>query len=360
VIVHQILSGAGPVDAVTSQARAFRKLFTAWGWGGQDVAAEIDPAVGRAVRPLTTLRPDASDVLLLHYSAYAPKLERLLNLPNPKLLLSHNVTPARWFWQHDPYTAMQCSLGRRHLPLFVRAAEVAAGVSHYNVSELRAAGARHTDVIPILFDPAVLGPPGPEPGGSPKVLFVGRLAPHKRQDEILRAFALYRRYRAPDARLVLVGWPITPAYREGLAELAETLAPGAVTIESALAPEALADHYRSAHVFLCLSEHEGFCVPLLEAFHFGVPVVARPVGGIPEVAGDAALLLEDRDPAVVAELLHLVVNDASLRAELRRRGRERLAEFDPRRTAEKLRSVLEGIGANGARPAATVNASQAR
>jgi glycosyltransferase involved in cell wall biosynthesis len=345
VIVHQILSGAGPVDAVTSQARAFRRLFGEWGWSGQDVAGGIDPAMGRTIRPLGTLHPRPGEVLLMHYSAYAPKLGRLLELPNPKLLLSHNVTPARWFWDHDPATAIQCSLGRRQLPQFARAVDVAAGVSRYNVAELQAAGAPRTAVIPILFDPDRLGAPGAEPGGPPTVLFVGRLAPHKRQDEVLRAFACYQRRRAPDARLVLVGWPLTPAYRQAMADLADSLAPGAVTIESSLTPEALAEHYRRAHVFLCLSEHEGFCVPLLEAFHFRVPVVARPVGGVPEVAGDAALLVSDRDPAVVAELLHLAVSDGELRAELRRRGRARLAEYDPQVTAGQLRRVLEELAA---------------
>lgn len=343
MIVHQVLSGAGPVDAVTSQARAFRRLFGEWGWGGRDVAGSIDPALGRVVRPLGTLRPQPDEVLLLHYSAYAPKLGHLLQLPNRKMLLSHNVTPARWFWEHDPATAIQCSLGRRQLPRFARQVDLAAGVSQYNVAELQAAGAPRTAVIPILFDAAHLGAPGPDPAGPPTILFVGRLAPHKRQDDVLRAFALYRRHHAPDARLVLVGWPLTPAYRQAIAELADALAPGAVTIDSSLTPQALADRYRQAHAFLCLSEHEGFCVPLLESFHFGVPVVARPAGGIPEVAADAALLVDDRDPAVIAEVLHLAVGDAELRAELRRRGRARLSEYEPRATAGKLRAALESV-----------------
>ena len=116
---------------------------------------------------------------------------------------------------------------------------------------------------------------------------------------------------------MLVGGPLTPRYLDALRELADTLAPGAVTIEQGLDDAELAQRYRAAHVFVCLSEHEGFCIPLLEAFHMGVPVVARPIGGIPEVAGDAALLVEDDDLAVVAELVKLVVEDQELRVELR-------------------------------------------
>jgi glycosyltransferase involved in cell wall biosynthesis len=174
---------------------------------------------------------------------------------------------------------------------------------------------------------------------------VGRLTPHKRQDEVLRAFALYRREHAPDARLVLVGEAQTRDYRAQLERLAGALAPGAVTIESGLGPDALWERYRSAHAFLSLSEHEGFLIPLLECFHFGVPVAARPVGGVPEVAGDAALLVSDDDLAVVAELLHLAISDDDLRAELRRRGEARLERFAYERTAAALRGALEEVAA---------------
>jgi glycosyltransferase involved in cell wall biosynthesis len=344
VRVHQVLSGAGPYDAVTTQAFAFRALFRAWGWSGRDVAAEIDPRVGARIAPLRSLDAAPDDVLLIHYSAYAPKLRAVLELPNRTLLLSHNITPARWFWDHDPQAAVVCALGRKQLPQFAAAADVVAGVSLYNAREMGS-----EIVIPILFDPGELGAAGaggaPDPPpGPPTILFVGRLAPHKRQDAIMRAFELYRRRHAPDARLVLVGAPVNWAYDAAMRELAAQLSPGAITIESGLDRAALADRYRSAHAFLCLSEHEGFCIPLLEAFHFGVPVIARPVGGVPEVAGDAALLLaRDDGESVVAELLALAAGDAELRATLRARAAARVAAFAPEPTARTLRAAVESL-----------------
>ncbi len=340
--VHQVLSGAGPYDAVTTQALAFRERFRAWGWGGRDVAAEIDPRIGDRIAPLRSLDARDGDVLLVHYSAYAPKLRRVLEMPQRTLLISHNITPARWFWDHDPQAGVVCALGRKQLPQFAAAADVAAGVSLYNAQEFGS-----DVVIPILFDPAGLGTPGPaEPEGPPTILFVGRLAPHKRQDAVIRAFELYRRRHAPDARLVLVGAPINWPYDAAMRVLAEEISPGRVTIESGLTSRQLADRWRSAHAFLCLSEHEGFCIPLLEAFHFGVPVIARAIGGVPEVAGDAALLLGDADDeSVAAELLALAVGDAELRAELRERGAGRVAAFAPEQTAQKLRDVLESLAA---------------
>ncbi len=340
--VHQVLSGAGPYDAVTTQALAFRARFRAWGWGGRDVAAEIDPRIGDKIAPLRSLQARDGDVLLVHYSAYAPKLRAVLALPQRKLLISHNITPARWFWDHDPQAGVVCALGRKQLPQFAAAVDVAAGVSLYNARELGS-----DVVIPILFDPAGLGDPGlPRAGGAqaPTILFVGRLAPHKRQDAVIRAFELYRRRHAPEARLVLVGAPINWPYDAAMRVLAEEISPGRVTIESGLTREQLADRWRSAHAFLCMSEHEGFCIPLLEAFHFGVPVIARAIGGVPEVAGDAALLLADGDDeSVAAELLALAVGDDELRATLRERGAARVAAYAPERTARTLRAALESL-----------------
>ena len=343
MIVHQLLSGAGPVDAVTGQALTIRRELRRWGFGGDDFAVSIDPRMNGEVRPFDGLVPAPEDVLLIHYSAYAPRLRGILDLPNPKLLISHNVTPARWLWGHEPTAAIHCALGRSQLPEFARRVDLAGAVSEYNAAELRAAGAVRAEVIPLLFDRDLLGKPGPPPEGPPTVLFVGRISPHKRHDEVVRAFALYRRHRAPDARLVLVGEPVTSAYKDAIERLARQLVPGAVTIEGGVASERLWEHYRHAHAFLCLSEHEGFCIPLLEAFHFGVPVVARPAGGIAEVAGDGALLVDDPDLAVVAELLHLAVTDRELRTELRRRGEARLEAYAYRQSAERLRAALETV-----------------
>lgn len=358
--VHQILSGAGPYDAITTEARVFRAHFERWGWGGADYAGHIVPGLDGVVAPLRRMRPERDDVLLLHHSAGLPRLRDLLALPQRKLLLYHNITPAEWFWDHAPIVAVHCAIGREQLPELALAVDVAAADSAFNAAELEALGAAQTAVIPLLVDRGRLGAPGPEPVGPPTVLFVGRLSPHKRQDEVIKAFSLYRRHRAPEARLVLVGDPVTDDYLRMLRGLADELVPGAVTIESGLSAQALGDRYRSAHALLCLSEHEGFCLPLLEAFHFGLPVIARPVGAIPEVVGDAALLCDDRDLAVVAELLHLAISDRALRAELGRRAPLRLQANAPEHVAERLRAAVEATAAVSRSPRAAASAGASR
>ena len=296
--VSQILCAAGPVDAVTNQAFAWRRRFTGWGWSGEDYVANVAPGVTPPqLHPLGDLRDDGH--VVLHYSGHAHGLEGVIG--SDTLLVSHNVTPARYFWAYQPVDAARCTLARDQLAELARAAGAVAGVSEFNAHELGQLSGRDAGVIPILFDRSGLPSPGPEPPpGPPTVLFVGRLAPHKRQDLVIRAFARFQR-RWPEARLMLVGTSLTDEIETELRALAGELAPGAVSFETAgVGPERLAQHYRSAHAFLCLSEHEGFGIPLLEAFHFEVPVIAREAGAVGEVVGDAGVLLGAEDDVATA------------------------------------------------------------
>jgi glycosyltransferase involved in cell wall biosynthesis len=341
--VHQALSGAGPYDAVTDQALAWRTLLREWGLAGGIFADAIDPRAD-GVDPLSRLDPQPDDLVVISYSAFAPQMRRVLELPQRKLLVYHNVTPARYLWNHHPGVAVACALGRAQLPRYARVVDVAAADSAFNARELEAAGAAEVTVVPILFDPERLGPRGrPPPGEGPLVLCVGRLTPNKRHDLVLAAFASYQRVCAPDARLLCVGEPLSPAYRQLVERLVEESGASGVTLAGSLPQPQLNAAYAEADVLLSLSEHEGFCIPLLEAFHFGLPVVARPAGAMPEVGGDAVMWTGDGplDTAVVAELIDLGVRDSELREELVRRGRTRLAEYSPERTAGKIKAAVE-------------------
>jgi glycosyltransferase involved in cell wall biosynthesis len=341
--VHQVTGAAGRHDAVTNQLLAYSELLRGWGLDGGAHAAFIAPGASDRLKPLSELEPAPEDVVLVHYSGWIAGMEPLLELPQRKLLVYHNITPAKYFWSVHPVVAVVCEVGREKLPALVAASRATAGVSAYNAAELRAAGARDPRVVPVLVDPGRFAHDGT--GGSaeaPLVLVVGRLAPHKRPDLVIRAFALYQRLHAPGARLVLAGEPQHPPYRERLAQLVEEAGARNVQLAGGLENDALMRAYSEASVLLSLSEHEGFCMPLIEAFHAELPVIARPHGAMPEVGGDAVLWVEDTDDlAVVAELLHIAVTDADLRAELVRRGRRRAGEFAPEKVAPAVRELID-------------------
>jgi len=339
--VHQAVVGAGPYDAVSEQTRAWRRLLSGDGFAGSDYAAQVDHGARDHFHPLERLSAAGGDLIVIRYSAWSQALARLLELPNRKLLVYHNITPPGYLWNHSPGLAVQCAVGRMQLPAFARGARVTTADSEFNAGELRNAGAQEVHVVPVLFEPGRLAPRGRGPeGDGPLVLVVGRLVPNKRHDRVFRAFAAYQDECEPDARLLCVGTALNPRYAALMQSLADASGARNVSLAGGLAQDELNAAYADADVLLTLSEHEGFCVPLLEAFHFAVPVVAAPAGAVPGVAGDAALYT-DGDPAVTAELLDMAVRDTGLREELARRGRERLDRFAYERTAASVREVVE-------------------
>lgn len=340
--VHQVAGAAGRHDAVTGQLLAYGELLRRWGLDGGMHAALVAPEAPAEIKPLSELAAEPDDLLLIHYSGWIAGMGPLLELPQRKALVYHNITPAKYFWSVDPVVAVVCERGREKLPTLVAASKVTAGVSSYNAAELRSAGAAKPRVVPVLADPARLAHDGAAASADgPLVLAVGRLAPHKRPDLVIRAFALYQRLHAPDARLLCAGAPQNPPYLARLERLVAEVGATGVRLARTLDDADLGRAYAAASVMLSLSEHEGFCVPLLEAFRAELPVVARPCGGMPEVGGDAVLWVDDEDLSVVAELLHLAVTDSELRAELVRRERERAREFAPEHVAAAVRELID-------------------
>ena len=349
--VHQLLSGAGAYDAITNQALDWQRELGDWGVAGSVFAAVMEPAVAGPVIPLSrlekTLAPD--DLLILHWSAQLRGHDRVLALPQRKLLVYHNITPPEFLWHHDPFVALVCAVGRERLGAAAGLVEGAAAASEFNAADLRAAGMADVYVDPALyrFDRARLRagagdvPPWGD-DGTRTIAFVGRLSPNKRQDRLIRAFALYQSELEPDSRLVLVGTAGSGTYGDWLERLAVATGARDVVMPGGIPQPALNAIYAHADVFACLSEHEGFCLPLLEALHFGLPVVASRAGGaVPEIAGDAAVMLDAPDLPTVAEAIDLVVCDTGLRAELARRGERRLERHTPERTTAALRGFVE-------------------
>lgn len=346
--MHQLLSGAGPHDAVTTQALAWRRMMRSWGVKGELFADALASGLGGSVRPLARLRRSlqADDLLVIHYTAYARALDAALDLPQRKLLVYHNVTPPEFLWTWEPIVAARCALGRAHLGEYAGRVDAAATATAFNAADLATAGFDEVQVLPTLyfFDRERLGPGagGAQPETAETVIFVGRLSPNKRQDELIKAFALYQRHRQSDARLLLVGGAIGPAYNRHLERVIAATGARNVALGGLPQPE-LNDAYRAASVFVCLSDHEGFCLPLLEALHFGLPVIARRAGAVPEVLGDAGILIDDEDLPTIAELIDVCVRDEELREELRRRGRQRLTAFEPADTERSWRGLVEPL-----------------
>lgn len=349
--VHQLLPTYTLGDAIGNHVRALRRLLRGWGHPSEVYAQHIHERLREEARPYPRYREvaDPRNVLLYHFSIGSELSSFFAGLPDRKVLVYHNITPAEFFVGINPRVADRCRRGRWELERLASATDLALGVSEFNRRELEAAGFRRTGVVPILVDwdsyavPPVRRILEAYREGT-NLLFVGRLAPNKRVEDLIKTYYFYRRLD-PRSRLLVVGTAVDmEPYLAACQRLAQELGVADAVVFTGAVPQAeLVSYYRVASVFLTLSEHEGFCVPLLEAMHFGVPVVAYAAAGIPGTLGGAGLLLPDKDFPAVAELLHRVVGDRALREALVAGQRARLRAFDPEAVGRALRAHLAGL-----------------
>ncbi|MGH9156663.1 MAG: glycosyltransferase family 4 protein [Acidimicrobiales bacterium] len=342
--IHQVLVSASSGDAITASAFELRTLLRRI--GPSDIYARyFDPSLVGEVYPISAYsrrcrsRRPAADLLVFHASIGEPEVLSFIHeRPERLVLVYHNISPASAFQPYDPAFAGLLDSGRRELEQLRDRAAMALGVSAYNAAELVAIGFRNVRLAPLVVDVRSLVTREPDPETAnhlatqvlgPVVLFVGQLLPHKRPDLLLKAYHLLVTYSVPEAHLVLVGAGRLPRYRQALQLFAQELNLRA-WIAGSVTPAQLAAFYRRADVFVTASEHEGFCVPLVEAMACGVPVIARSHGAIPETLGGAGLLLPPGDdPVLMAEAMATAVTEPALRQDLVARGHRRLAAFDP-------------------------------
>jgi glycosyltransferase involved in cell wall biosynthesis len=354
--VHQFLATFAGRDAIGMHTLRLRRLLRDAGFASDIYALDMHDDVRNEAFSAHTFRdrvaPGSDAWILYHFSIGSPLLDLVRALDVPLALDYHNVTDAKFFWRWEPRAAAHMLEGRRQLADVAGEVRFALADSRFNELELVELGCRHTAVAPILIDfsdydtqpdPALLARRrrDRERGGT-DWLAVGRIAPNKCQHDIVAAFAIYRRLHDPLARLTVIGGQSAGEYWRALHRLVADLGiADAVTFTDVVSHAELLACYRTADVFVCLSEHEGFNVPVLEAMHFDVPVVAYAATAVPDTVGDGGLLLTDKDPLVVATAVERLRSDASVRTRLVDAGRARVENFSIARTGPQLIESLE-------------------
>jgi len=295
------------------------------------------------------------DVLVYHVAIGSVVADFVRGRPERLVVDHHNITPPELYERWEPDAAYGCSWGRAQLPELAPRTSLGVADSTYNEEELRRAGYAVTATAPILLDPAVFesGDAGVDAAALARLretktgadwLFVGRVSPNKCQHDVIKAFAAYVRLFDPGARLHLVGGSSSPAYWAALEGYVAALGlTDAVRLTGPVRAGELLAHYRVADAFVCLSEHEGFCIPLLEAMAGRVPIVAFASSAVPGTLGDAGVLLASKRPATVAAAVDRVVADPSLRDALVTAGAARLETFTLERTRARWVEVLRGL-----------------
>jgi glycosyltransferase involved in cell wall biosynthesis len=295
------------------------------------------------------------DRLVYQVAIGSPVADWLVGRREMLIANHHNFTPVRFLQAWDPAATHGVTWGRRQLQQLAGRCALGIADSRFNELDLQEAGFAETVVVPVLVDLArsdrevdeelLTRLRAAKSDGGRDWLFVGRVAPNKCQHDLVAALAAHHRAYGSRDRLHLVGASTSTAYSFALERFVEALGlEAAVDITGPVSAEALAAHYRAADVLVCVSEHEGFCVPLLEAMHYGVPVVAFGAGAVPETVGDGGLVLERKDPETVAAAADRVLTDVALRAALVAAGSARATQLDPDKARAAFVDAIERAG----------------
>jgi len=351
-------------DAIGDSARLMRDTFRSWGHEADVWAPDIDDELageGRRYADFGSAGASAADVVILHYALPSRMSDDLRAFPGRRVLLHHNITPPEFFAGWDPEMERICALGRAQLAGLREHVDLALADSEFSRRELEEEGFPRTGVLPIFLDFARYRE-RPNPvlrrvldDERTNLLFVGRVAPNKRQEDLLRLASYWKRFLSPAVRLVVVGRLPRRATGDGRPLSAHYFdALQAFAYEEGLTPEEVvftghADHadllacYATADVFVSMSEHEGFGVPLVEAMLMGVPVLARRAAAVGFTLGEGGVTFDGDGIAAVAEMALRLTSPGDLRSRVLAAQERRLAAFAPASVEAELRRFVGSL-----------------
>ena len=347
MIVNQWVPAAHRGDAIGDSARRVRGLLRELGHESELYAMTIDDDLRGDVLPWTDAGARKGDLTIFHFALVSPMTAEFAKLPHGRVLQYHNVTPAHFFAPYDANVFRLAALSREDLKTLAGHTDVALGDSEYNRQELEDLGFSNTGVFPIAIDTdRITKAPRVRTletmltdGNLLNFLFVGRIAPNKKIEDHIYMAEHYKRYVDTAYRFIFVGRTDgMPRYYNMIRALIDQFEmPKDRFLFTGQVPEdELATYYRTAHAYISLSEHEGFCVPLLEAMAADVPVMAYASTAVPDTLGGAGVQFAPKDLEYAAELLGELAYNDTLRTQVIAGQRARLADFGDGRIRKEL------------------------
>lgn len=355
--IVQIVTTLGYGDAIGNNILALLEVLKEKGYSTTVYAEKIDVRITseylddiRLVDEMKNIEDD--DVILYHLATAADLNRRIAGYPGKKVLCYHNITPPTFFESYSEQVVQNCQRGLYEVRRLKNKVDYCLADSDFNRKDLVRMGfSCGMDVLPILIRfEDYLRQSDEETveklqDGYENILFVGRIAPNKKQEDVIAAYAMYKSYYNPKSRLILAGsYQGMEKYYECLKTYVEKNNIEDVVFTSHIRFEELLAYYRTADMFLCMSEHEGFCVPLVEAMYFDVPIIAYDsYTAIGETLGGAGVLLQEKNPLETAAWMNRVNCDRALRETVIRNQRERLHDFSADKIKERFFACLNKL-----------------
>jgi L-malate glycosyltransferase len=350
--VEQFLPAFHYGDAVSNSAVALHRFLLSRGVASRLITLTCDESVKDQAMLFGDYKLDPDSLKIMHFAIPSPLTDFFLGLKGKKVLIYHNITPAHFFAGYSDFLVRFVTAGREHLGRLSDCFDLSLGVSQYNAGELCDLGFHDVRVFPLLVN---LADYEQEPSRAymellknerKNILFTGRITPNKKIEDLVRVVFFYKKYISPAVRLIVVGNTRSlPKYFHAVSDLAARfyLTAEDVFFTGHLPMDEFLAAYRVADVFLSMSEHEGFCLPLLESCIFQMPLLAYDAAAVAETMDGVGILFRDKDAARVAGLLAQVLENRSLCQQLQSQGSSRMERYrcqaDPEQLLDWLRQV---------------------
>lgn len=338
-------------DAISNEILAIKNILDNMGIHNEIYAENIDPRVKVKVKKYTDYKGNKDEIIINHFGIGSAVNDYVIELKNKiKIIRYHNVTPHTFFEGYNMFSAQLCKLGREQLNKSKDVYKYSLADSEYNKKELIELGYKNVSVIPIIIaikdyekkpDDEILNKYNDD---IVNIVFVGRVAPNKKQEDVIKSFYYYKKYFNEKARLFIVGsYDGMERYYSQLKRLTESLNLKDVIFTGHIKFESILAYYSVADLFLCMSEHEGFCVPLVESMFFKVPILAYNSCAIPYTLDGKSILVNKKDYKYIAGMMDYILENKNLQEEIIKKQCERLEELKPEKIELQFKNYIERI-----------------
>jgi len=355
--IDQLIPAFHKGDAIGDTAFHMKKFFLSQGLESDIYCLTRDEGLEKEATLFSSFKePLSSDITILHFALPSPLTQAFIDLKSKKAIIYHNITPAEYFEEFDEEMARISRVGREELRTLVPHVALALADSEYNRKELEDFGFENSCVFPLFIDHDKYKRPVNRfvfdlfRDERTNVLFVGRIVPNKKIEDLIKVIFYYKKYISPLVRLIIVGKKSSlPKYHQSLVRLADEfyLKPEEICFTGHIPEEEMYALYKASDAFLSLSEHEGFGLPFIESMHFELPIIAYNCTAVPYTLGNAGVLINDKRVDYVAELVNVLTHDEGVRKKVINRQNQRLKNFREKSLENHLLEILKRLISQG-------------
>lgn len=331
--IHQFSAGFNPGDAISNEMIAIKKILKdKLNLLGEIYSENIGAIDSKVCKKFKSYKYHKNDIIIYHHSIHSSVLEYIIEIPVPKILIYHNVTPHHFFEPYDLKLTYYLKQGRNELSLIKNKFNSYLADSEYNSLELLREGITDIKVLPILYDfnKFKKKPKPTENNSKKKIIFVGRIAPNKKQDDLIRFAKVFCDNYSKDFEFRMIGYcsKELEIYNIELLKMIEYLnLQEHIFFSNFVDDNQINTLYQEADLFISMSEHEGFCVPLLEAMFHNIPIIAYNAGAVKETLKGSGILIHKKDFVIISELAYRLLYEPEFREKIIRKQDLRLQEF---------------------------------